>query len=108
MPLAPSVRDCREPLPGNGEVYGFTTETFKQERSFREVHVNNSLREEMGSYQPTVPHGPSEYFLRALHRIFPSVTTLDRDTFIQTEEKREKNSARVNQSNFSDNWKSKR
>lgn len=73
-----------------GMVSGFTTETFKQERSFREVHVNNSLREEMGSYQPTVPHGPSEYFLRALHRIFPSVTTLDRDTFIQTEEKRER------------------
>ena len=62
----------------------------------------------MGSYQPTVPHGPSEYFLRALHRIFPSVTTLDRDTFIQTKEKREKNSTRGNQSKFSDNWKSKR
>lgn len=89
VPLAPSVPGCREPLTGNGELSGFVTQTFKQERSFQEVHMGNSLRGEMGSHPPTVPGGPSEPFLRALHRIFPSVTTAwHRDTFIQRKEKR--------------------
>ena len=89
VPLAPSVSGCREPLSRNGELSGFITQTFKQERSFQEVHMGNSLRGEMGSHPPTVPGGPLEPFLRALHRIFPSVTTAwHRDTFIQREEKR--------------------
>lgn len=38
---------------------------------------------EMGSYQPSLPEGPSESFLHALHRISICHTALNRDTLIQ-------------------------
>ena len=105
-PLAASVPGCREPLTGNGELSGFVTQTFKQERPFQEVHMGNSLRGAMGSHPPTVTGRPSEPFLRALHRIFPPVTAAWHcGTFIQRKEK--KKSIPVAQSKFSDNWMSK-
>lgn len=93
-----------------GERCGFTTEIFKQERSFQEVHMNNSLRGRMGSYQPAGARRPL--------RVLPSCLVgccvpyigffhlSQQHSTVTHLSKRKKNSTPVNQSRFSGNCES--
>lgn len=90
-PLRPQAqRDTRGPNPGaarlapDGRPLSCSTELFKQEHSFQEVHRNNQLRGEMGSYQALCQKAPHSlscvpyigFFHLSQH--YPTVTHLSK------------------------------